>query len=88
MTLKVGRIPYLSCEPFYFDMERRGIALYDVVPSAVAGAIARGDIDAGMVPLAECFHLNEQCRLLSGFCLATIRKAGSVVLHAKHPSRP
>src|ERR1043166_8649624 len=85
MTMKVGRIPYLSCEPFYFDMERRGMALYDVVPSAMAGAITQGDIDAGPVPLADCFRLTDQCRYLSGFCLATIRKAGSVLLHAKHP---
>ena len=65
--MKVGRIPYLSCEPFYFDMERRGIALYDVVPSAMAGAVAQGDIDAGPVPLADCFRLTEQCQYLSGF---------------------
>jgi len=83
--MKVGRIPYLSCEPFYFEMERRGIPLYDMVPSAMAGAIAQGDIDAGPVPLADCIRLTEQCRYLSGFCMAVIRKAGSVMLHAKHP---
>jgi chorismate dehydratase len=85
METTVGRIPYLSCEPFYFAMERRGIALYDVVPSAVATAVATGAIAAGPMPLVECFRLDERLRLLSGFCLATIRKAGSVVLHARHP---
>ena len=44
--MKVGRIPYLSCEPFYFEMERRGMALYDVEPSAMASAIALGEVDA------------------------------------------
>jgi len=83
--MKVGRIPYLSCEPFYFEMERRSIPLYDVVPSAMAGAIAQGDIDAGLVPLADCVRLTDQCRYLSGFCVAAIRKAGSVLLHARHP---
>jgi chorismate dehydratase len=85
MTLTVGRIPYLSCEPFYFAMERRGIALYDVAPSNMAAAMAMGAIDAGPMPLTECFRLDERFRLLSGFCLATIRTAGSVVLHARHP---
>src|SRR5262249_50049477 len=85
MALKVGRIPYLSCEPFYFEMERRSLPLYDVVPSAIAGAITQGDIDAGLVPLADCFRLTDECRYLSGFCLAMIRKAGSVLLHAKQP---
>ena len=83
MALRVGRIPYLSCDPFYFAMERRGLALLDVVPSAMAGAAARGEIDAGPMPVTECFHLDQAFRLLSGFCLATIRKAGSVVLHSK-----
>lgn len=83
--MKVGRIPYLSCEPFYFEMERRGMALYDVVPSAMAGAIALGEIDAGPVPLADCFRLADHFRFLSGFCVATIRKTGSVMLHAKQP---
>ena len=85
MAMKVGRIPYLSCEPFYFEMERRGIALYDLQPRALAGAVAQGEIDAGPVPLADCFHLADDFRFLSGFCVATIRKAGSVALHAKQP---
>jgi chorismate dehydratase len=83
--MKVGRIPYLSCEPFYFEMERRGMALYDVAPSAMARAIAQGEIDAGPVPLADCFRLADHFRFLSGFCVATIRKTGSVMLHAKQP---
>src|SRR5262245_2711175 len=85
MALRVGRIPYLSCEPFYFAMERRGMVLYDAVPSALAGAAAEGEIDAGPMPLVDCFRLDEQFRFLSGFCMATIRKAGSVVLHTNPP---
>ena len=83
--MKVGRIPYLSCEPFYFEMERRGMVLYDVVPSAMAGAITQGEVDAGPVPLSDCFHLADHVRFLSGFCVATIRKTGSVMLHARQP---
>jgi chorismate dehydratase len=85
MALKVARIPFLSCEPFYFELERRGMELYDVVPGALAGAAAKGEIDAGLMPLVHCFPLDEQFRFLSGFCVATIRKAVSVVLHSKHP---
>lgn len=83
--MKVGRIPYLSCEPFYFEMERRGMALYDLRPRALADAVAKGEIDAGPVPLVDCFRLVDECRFLAGFCVATIRKAGSVLLHAKQP---
>lgn len=83
--MKVGRIPYLSCEPFYFAMERRGIECYDVLPSTQASALTTGTIDAGLLPLTDCFHLAEQFQLLSGFCLATIRKAGSVLLSSQRP---
>lgn len=85
MTMKVGRIPYLSCEPFYFDMARRDMVLCDLPPRALAAAAARGDIDAGPVPLADCFRLQDRFRLLAGFCVATIRQAVSVVLHARRP---
>ena len=85
MVLKVARIPYLSCEPFYFEIERRGIELYDAVPSDLAGAAARGEIDAGPMPLGDCFHLNDRFRFLAGFCLATIHRASSVALHSKLP---
>src|ERR671923_73906 len=84
MALRVARIPYLSCEPFYFEMARRGIELCDIVPSAMAGAAARGEIDAGPMPLADCFALDDQFRFLSGFCLATIRQAGSEGLRQRH----
>ena len=85
MTLTVGRIPYLSCEPFYFDMERRGWRLVDLAPSDLASALEQGDISAGPVPLSESFRLEGSCRLLSGFCLTTIRKTGSVWLYANRP---
>jgi chorismate dehydratase len=85
MALTVARIPYVSCEPFYFAMGARDIALYDLVPSAMAETAAKREIDAGPMPLVDCVRLDEGFRLLSGFCLAAIRKAGSVVLHAKRP---
>lgn len=83
--MNIGRIPYLSCEPFYFEMERRGMALYELGPRALADAMAKGDIDAGPVPLVDCFRLTDNFRFLAGFCVATIRKAGSVLLHSKQP---
>ncbi len=85
MTLRVGRIPYLSCEPFYFDMGRRDLHLVDLAPSAVAPALEQGEIDAGLTPVGDCFRLEGPFRLLSGFCLASIRQTGSVWLHAKRP---
>jgi chorismate dehydratase len=86
MTLTVGRIPYLSCEPFYFDMAHRDLRLVDLVPSALTQALEQGVIDAGPAPVVDCFRLQQgPFRLLSGFCLASIRQTGSVWLYAKRP---
>jgi chorismate dehydratase len=66
-------------------MEARGIPVYDVFPSGVLAAALAGEIDAGPLPLVECFHLDERFRLLSGFCLASIRQVRSIALHSKSP---
>ena len=31
MTIRVARVPYLSHEPFYFDMANRGLVLHNFV---------------------------------------------------------
>ena len=85
MALKVGRIPTLDCEPSYFDMERRGIELHDMMPNALATAVEKGEIDAGPVPLVEWFRMEDRFQPLAGFCTASIRKAGSSVLYSERP---
>ena len=83
--MRVGCVPYLHAEPFYFDMERRGIELCELVPSAVFTAIAHGEIDAGPVPLVDCFRAVDLLRPVAGFCVASVRRAGSVLLYSTKP---
>ena len=85
MTLRVGRIPYLHAEPFYFDMERRGIVLYELVPSTLAAAVTEGEIDAGPVPVVDCFRLADSLQPVAGFCVATTQKTGSIFLYSTKP---
>jgi chorismate dehydratase len=85
MTIKVGRIPYLNSEVFYFDMMRRGIELYDLVPSALAPALAAGEIGAAPVPLVDCFRMGDGFQPVAGFCIATVEKSRSVLLHSRRP---
>jgi chorismate dehydratase len=85
MAITVGYIPYLSCEPFYFAATLREIATLDMPPSAIADALTQGTIMAGPVPLPDCFRLEEQCKYISGFCVAMIRKANSILLHSQQP---
>lgn len=85
MTMKVGRVPYLHLEPFYYDMERRGFELHDLMPSALAPAAERGDIDAGPIPLVDCFRLEDRFQPVAGFGLATTVSSGGVFLYSTRP---
>jgi len=66
-------------------MERRGLVLYEMVPSALAGAITDGDIDAGPIPVVDCFRLAESLDPVAGFCVATVRTTGNVFLYSTKP---
>ena len=67
------------------DMERRGIKLYEMVPSAVTAAAMHGEIDAGPLPLVDCFRLADRWQPVAGFCVATLQQAGSVFLYSTKP---
>ena len=85
MPLKVGRTPYLSSEPMYFDMDKRGIEVVEMPPSEMAAAISEGRLQGGLVPLVDIFGLDDSLRTVSGFCVATVSQAVSVKFHAKAP---
>jgi chorismate dehydratase len=85
MALRIGRVPYLHAEPFYVDMARRGLALTELVPRAVTVAAANGEIDAGPVPVVDCFRLEERFQPLAGFCIASLQEAGSSLLFSTKP---
>jgi len=85
MALRIGRVPYLHAEPFYVDMARRGLALTELVPRAVAVAAANGEIDAGLVPLVDCFRLEDRFQPVAGFCIASIQDAGTSLLFSTKP---
>ena len=85
MTLSVGRVADLHTEPFYFDMQRRGIALYEMVPSALAAAITDGEIAAGPLPLVDCFRLADGLLPVAGFCVANVQKTASALLYSTKP---
>ena len=85
MTIRVGHVSYLNHEPFYIDMERRGIQLHNVVPSAIAASLENGEIDAGPMPIADTFRLEGICQPVAGFCLSVTNRSGSSFLFSKEP---
>jgi chorismate dehydratase len=85
MALRIGHIPYLCAEPFYFAVARRGMELYELVPGAVASAAANGTIDAGPVSLVDCARLADRFEPVAGFCIASVQRAGCSLLYSTRP---
>ncbi len=85
MKIRVGRIPYLNSEPFYYQLVRDDIELKDLVPSALSRAAEQGEIDAGPLPLVDYLRLQDHFVHLAQFCIATIEKSRSVLLYSKRP---
>ena len=85
MAIKVGRVGHLNFEPFYIDMERRGLELHNIDLNRVAQAIKEGEIDGGPVPLSDSFEMEDYAAPVAGFCLAAAARSGSNLLYSKKP---
>lgn len=85
MALRVGQTPDLETEPFYVDMMRRGVVLYEMPSNVLAEALEQGEIDAAPLPLMDCWRLEAQLQPVAGFCVASLRRAGSVLLYTNAP---
>lgn len=85
MATKVGRIPYMICEPFYFDTERRGLELVDTMPQRAVEDIEQGIIDAALAPVVDIFGKEDVLQPVGGFCIASTDRAGSVFLYSRVP---
>jgi chorismate dehydratase len=53
--LRVGRIPYLNCEPFFHRLA--GVELVDLIPRRLGEAMAAGELDAGPLSLMDYVRL-------------------------------
>jgi chorismate dehydratase len=53
--LRVGRIPYLNCEPFFYRLA--GVELTDLIPRRLGEAMAAGELDAGPLSLMDYVRL-------------------------------
>jgi len=83
--IRIGRIPYLNCEPFYFGLNDDALELSSLVPRQLSRAAEQGEIDAGPLPVVDCFRLEDRFQRLGGFCIATGPEAMSVLLLSRRP---
>ena len=83
--IRVGLMPYLNSEVFYYAFESAGISLCPMVPSEMGRAADRGELDAGPIPLVDCFRLEDRFEYVGGLCIATVERAQSILLYSKWP---
>jgi len=80
--VRVGRIPYLNSEPFYFDLA--GHELVPLPPRPLGHAMEAGRVDAGPLSLVDFFRLEPALRPLP-LGIATSGPAQSVILFSTRP---
>ena len=56
--LRVGRIPYLNCEPFFHRLT--GVELVDLIPRRLGEAMAAGRLDAGPLSLIDYLRIESE----------------------------
>jgi len=81
-VLRVGRIPYLNCEPFFAHL--RGYDLIPLTPRALGRAMAAGTRDAGPLSLVDFLSLDGAVAPLP-YGIATSGPARSVLLFSDRP---
>lgn len=82
---RIGHMPYLNCEPFYFGIDRERFEFQSLTPSAMTEATKGGKLDAGPVPLVACFQMEDALTPVGDFCIATVEAAQSILLFSQRP---
>ena len=87
-TISVARVPYLNSAPFFRGLplgER--YAITDCVPRELGERAARGELIAGLLPLADYLRLEDRFERLGPFGIAVRGRARSVFLFSRKPIR-
>ena len=83
--LRVGQIPYLNSEPFFFGLRPPEVELYPLPPRAMGRLADQGALDAGLFSLMDCVGLEDRFEPLGDFCLACGGEVKSVLFFARRP---
>ena len=91
-TTRVARVPYLNSAPYFRglplgDASSPRYALIDCVPRQLGRKAAAGELDAGLLPIADYFRLAGSFDRLERFGIAVRGRAHSVMLYSRLPIR-
>ncbi len=84
--LRVAHISYLNSAPFFAGMENERLEMVDMHPRALGRAAAKGEIDAGLMSIADTFR-NPRFEPLGDLGIALDGAAHSVLLFSSEPVR-
>ena len=85
MTIRVGQIPYLNCEPFYHGLAIDGVELCPMPPSHMGPLAQAGDLDAGPFSLAQSFGLEDRFEPLGGMGISARGPVLSILFYSRRP---
>jgi len=87
--MKLGRIDYLNCYPFYYHMlnkqQLKGVTLCAGLPSALNIMMGEKRLDLSPVSAAAYADLQDEALLLPDFCISSTGLVKSVVLLSRFP---
>lgn len=83
--MNIGRIAYLNCEPFFHFWPSDGFTLVHGAPRELAQKAAEGLVDAGPLPIVECWKLENDFEPLGKWSIASRLRSGSVFLLSRRP---
>ena len=81
--LRVGHMPYANSLVFYAQMPRDEVELVTLPPRNMADAMAKGQLDAGPIPIYEVLKMGDAVVPIGAYGVATDGDARSVLLFSK-----
>jgi chorismate dehydratase len=82
-TLRLGKIRYTNCIPFYHGLEAANVELCEDVPAGLNEAMREGRIDIAPVSSLEYLLHQNDYRLLPSFVIGAKEFSGSVLLFSR-----
>jgi chorismate dehydratase len=83
--VRVGQIPYLNCEPFFYGLALDDIELCPMPPSAMGPLAQADELDAGPFSLVQCFDLKDRYETLGDMGISVKGPVRSILFYSRVP---
>ena len=85
MTVNIGQIPYLNCEPFFNGLDLEGIKLCPMAPSAMGPLAIEGMLQVAPFSLIQSFDILGKYETLGDMGISVRGPVRSILLYSKVP---